>query len=288
MAGKSRFAISESKIKKFFSEGRNVYSETELHEILDEKKNLWNLPGSMTGKKFIEKLVDREVLSRREVVFTGYLQSKTRYLKTGAGVFDYALSLTKKAYLSHYSAAFLLGLTTQVPKTVFVTSEQSEKARGTDVVLQQQNIDSAFKKPQRISSVQGKFDDYTIMFHNGKYSNRLGVFTNNGLSYTNIERTLIDLTVRPMYGGGVQRVLEIFENSIDKVSINKLRASLEKLNFIYPYHQALGFYLEKAGLDEKRLSTFLQYEKPNKFYLTYDMKEVEYNEKWRIFIPKGI
>ncbi len=288
MAGKSRFVISESSIKKFFLSGKKVFSEAELNVVLDENRVLWNLPISMNGKKFIEKLTDRGILGKHEVVFSGYFPSKTRYLTPSASVFDLAVSLTSKAYLSHYTAAFLLGLTTQVPKSVYLTSEQSPKNRDRKVTLRQADIDTAFKKPQRTSNVHAAFGEYAITFHNGMYTNRLGVFTKDGLSFTNVERTLIDLAVRPLYGGGVFRVLEIFEKSIDTLSVNKLKATLDKLNFIYPYHQAIGFYLEKAGLDEKRLSVFMEYERPNKFYLTYEMKEVDYNEKWKVFFPKGM
>lgn len=288
MAGKSRFIISESSIKKFFLEKGKVYSEGDLKDILEHKRAQWNLPSSMTLQKFIDKLTERKILVMREVIFSGYYPNKTRYLSKNASVFNLALSLASKAYLSHYTAAFLLGLTTQVPKKIYLTSEQSSKVRSSKINLFQKDIDSAFKKPQRKSNAVGTFESYSIILHNGMHTNKLGVFSNNGLIHTNIERTLIDLTVRPEYGGGVSRVLEIFENSIEKLSINKLKATLDKLNFIYPYHQAIGFYLEKAGLDEKRLAIFLEYEKPNNFYLTYEMKQMKYNDKWKIFYPNGM
>jgi hypothetical protein len=288
MAGKSRFIISESSIKKFFLEKSKVYSEGELKEVLEHNRVLWNLPISMTTEKFIGKLIERKILTKCEVTFSGYYPNKTRYLSKNSSAFNLALSLASKAYLSHYTAAFLLGLTTQVPKIIYLTSEQSAKDRPSEINLFQNDIDSAFKKPQRKSGAIGIFEDYSILLHNGMHTNKLGVFSNHGLIHTNIERTLIDITVRPEYGGGVSRVLEIFENSIEKLSINKLKAILDKLNFIYPYHQAIGFYLEKAGLDEKKLAVFLAYEKPNNFYLTYEMKQMEFNEKWKIFYPTGI
>lgn len=288
MAGKSRFIIAESSIKKFFLETSKAYSEDELKEILDQNRILWNLPGTMNAVKFIEKLVERNILTKISIFFSGYYQNKTRYISKNSSVFNLALSLAPKSYLSHYTAAFLLGLTSQIPKTIYLTSEQSQKNRATNIKLLQKDIDSAFKKPQKKSGAVAIFEDYSIIYHNGMFSNKLGVFTKEGLSYTNIERTLIDITVRPEYAGGISRVIEIYENSIGKLSVNKLKATLDKLNYIYPYHQAIGFYLEKAGLDEKRLSQFLSYERVNKFYLTYQMNQMEYNEKWKIYYPKGI
>jgi hypothetical protein len=288
MAGKSRFVISESSIKNFFLKRGNVFAEDELKKILEERRTIWNLPISMSPQKFIDKLQEREILKKHEIFFSGYYPNKTRYISKNASVFDLTLSLAPRAYLSHYSAAFFLGLTTQVPKTIYLTSEQSQKKRDFNVKLNQKDIDSAFKKPQRKSGVIGIYEEYSIIFHNGMFTNKLGVFTKNGISYTNLERTLIDITVRPEYGGGVSRVLDIYKNSISALSINKLKATLQKLNFIYPYHQAIGFYLERAGLDEKRLSELHAFEKVNDFYLTYDMKEMDYDKNWKIYFPKGI
>lgn len=287
MAGKSRFVIAESSIKNFFLESSKAYSEDDLKEILDQKRALWNLPGYMSFSKFIDKLTERKILTKHLINFSGYYPAKTRFTSTKSTVFNLALSLANKSYFSHYTAAFLLGLTNQVPKIIYLTSEQSQKNRKTNIKLNQKDIDSAFKKPQRKSGVVAIYEDYSIVFHNGMFTNKSGVFTKDELSFTNIERTLIDITVRPEYAGGVSRVLEIYENSIGKISINKLKATLDKLNFIYPYHQSIGFYLEKAGLDEKRLSNFLSYEKVNNFYLTYEMDQMDYNEKWKIFYPKG-
>ncbi len=288
MAGKSRFIIAESNIKKYFFEQDKVYSEEELKQILNQKRMIWNLPISMNHTKFIEKLVEREVLVKNTINFSGYYPTKIRYATNNSTVFHMALSLASKSYLSHYTAAFLLGLTSQVPKTIYLTSEQSRKERTTDILLKQKDIDNAFKKPQRKSGAIGIHKEYSIVLHNGMFSNKLGVFSKGGLSYTNLERTLIDITVRPAYAGGVTRVLEIFENSVDRISMNKLSAILKKLNYIYPYHQAIGFYLERVGMDEKNLSKLESIEKLNNFYLTYSMKDIEFNERWKIFFPKGI
>ena len=64
------------------------------------------------------------------------------------------------------------------------------------------------------------------------------------LRFTNLERTLIDAAVRPVYAGGVFEVRKAYQLAKEKVSVNRLAALLQKLNYIYPYHQAIGFYLE--------------------------------------------
>ena len=70
-------------------------------------------------------------------------------------------------------------------------------------------------------------------------------------------------------------------------SVNKMISYLKRLEFIYPYHQAIGFYLERAGYTNTQLSLVEKIEKKYDFYLDYGMKETDYSKKWRLFYPKG-
>lgn len=288
MANKSRFLIAEGKIKSFFKDGRKrVYSEEQLEDIFKQKRALWNLPISMTPAKFIERIISSEILHTRTLLFDGFLPNKKRFVTSDVSIFQLAVSLISKSYLSHYSAVFLQGLTTQIPKTIYISFEQSKK-KDIDRTLKQESIDSAFSKPQRKAITGTVFEEYTIRIHNGMYSNRAGIYSMNDLPITNIERTLIDITVRPDYAGGVDSVLDIYRNAIERISINKLIVILDNLNFIYPYHQAIGFYLEKAGYDYLKLEGLSNREMLFDFYLTYDMPEKEYNHIWKIYYPKGM
>lgn len=288
MANKSRFVVAESSIKAFFRDGtRKVYSKELLSEVLEQKRTLWNLPLSMYTDKFIERLLNSEIVSKREIIFSGTYLKKERYLISDASVFQVALSLVNKSYLSHYTAVYLHGLTNQIPKTIYISFEQSKK-NNVDRELEQSAIDSAFSRPQRKSSTTTIYEGYTFLLHNGMYSNRSGVFSLNDLPVTNIERTLIDIAVRPGYAGGVDSVLDIYRRAIDKISINKLIATLDKLNFIYPYHQTIGFYLQKAGFNDDKLEVLRQKKILFDFYLTYEISEKEYNTTWKIYHPKGM
>jgi hypothetical protein len=288
MANKSRFIVAESSIKTFFKNGdRKVFNKEQLSEILEQNRALWNLPISMNINKFTEKLLNSEILTKSEINFDGALLKKERYLTMNASVFQVAVSLVNKSYLSHYSAVYLHGLTNQIPKTIYISFEQSKK-NNVDRELKQVAIDSAFLKPQRKSATTTIYEGYTFLLHNGMYSNRSGVYSLNDLPVTNIERTLIDIAVRPGYAGGVDSVLDMYRKAVDKISMNKLVATLDKLNFIYPYHQTIGFYLEKAGLAESKLEILRKREMLFDFFLTYEMIEKEYNKTWRLYYPKGM
>lgn len=289
-----KFVSAEKQIKSFFSSrSKRVFSEPELSEILETNRSTWDLSVNTNSKKFIDQLLKKEIL-RRVVIELGENDAirLDRFLFENPSSYEIAVTLKPKAYLSHYSAVLLNGLTTQVPKTIYVTNEQSKKIDPDRDSLTQANIDKAFSHPQRMSGLQGKIGDHSVILLNGMYTNRAGVWTPTNIRYalpvTNLERTLIDITVRPNYAGGVFAVLEAYRGSLESLSVNKLVATLRQINFIYPYHQSIGFYLERAGFTGKQLDLLRKESMPFDFYLTYQIEEKEYSKDWKLYYPKGM
>ena len=132
---------------------------------------------------------------------------------------------------------------------------------------------------------------YTIYILSGKYTNQLGTINIIGplgekLRTTNIERTLIDIAVRPNYAGGVENVLYIYKQAAKTVSIDKLVKVLVQLKYIYPYHQAVGFYLDRTGVfSDKEIDVLLKIGMKFDFYLAHHMQQKKYSSKWRLFYP---
>ena len=94
---------------------------------------------------------------------------------------------------------------------------------------------------------------------------------------TCLERTLIDIVVRPRYAGGVFQAAQAFSQAAKEVDIPKLVSLLSRLNYRYLYHQALGFYLENAGNNDSRLGRLrdpLQFD----FYLDYSMENPSFSK----------
>ncbi|MGF6851103.1 putative transcriptional regulator of viral defense system [Chitinophaga sp. W3I9] len=288
-----KFVSAQKQILTYFSTQRQrVYSILELSKILEEQRGIWKLSINTNVEKFADQLIEREILKKIELIFPDTLVKTERYLFKDASPYEIALSLRSKSYISHYSAVFLNNLTTQVPKTIYVTHEQSKKQPIGKTQLLQNAIDHAFSQPQRISNHTTKIGDYSLILLNGMYSNRAGVqnliIDDYGIAVTNLERTLIDITVRPNYAGGIFSVLDTYRNALDKVSINKLAATLSQINFIYPYHQSIGFLLERAGYSGKQLDLLRKKNMEIDFYLTYQIEEKQYSKEWRIFYPKGM
>lgn len=292
MARPSSLSRAQPAIERHLSErSQRVFRRTDFDRLLKEKRDDWKLAKQINSATLITTLLATTRL--REVVLTSAdYPSVTRYMWGTASSFEVALSIKPHAYLCHLSAAFLHNLTDQIPSTIYVNAEQSPKPEP-EGQLTQDALTRAFARPQRTSRLIYAYDNARIVVLAGKNTGRLEVGEVQGtgdetLEVTKLERTLIDLVVRPTYAGGLPTVIDAYRAAKDRVSINTLRATLKKLRYVYPYHQAIGFVMERAGFAKESCDMLFALGTPFDFYLTHAMVETDYDPKWRLFFPKGL
>ncbi len=286
--------------KSFYDQGQSgFFSLPEIANFIEKNKPEWSVPNKTSVIEILKFLTGEEIL--KEITIKLPRRSTARYAWGSPSVYEIALSLNKNSYLTHYSALFLHGLTNNVTKTVYTNVEQGNKSYYYDDddddedEMEQKNIDLAFSRPMRKTNQIAHFEldntKYQVYMLNGKYHGRLGVkelkIDKLQLPITDIERTLIDIVVRPNYCGGVEEVLDAFIAAKGKFSVNKLVSNLKKMKYKYPYHQLIGFYLEKSDYKPDILNLLKQFEIKYNFYLTYQMKEKSYSDTWKVYYPKG-
>lgn len=287
----SRLQIAKKDISAFFEKSnQRVFSVRDLEVIVAENRLRWHLPQSSRVSDFIEFLLDNTRL-RLVDLRSDYYGEVHRYVWGEVSPYELALSIRSKSYLSHGTAVFLHGLTDQIPKTIYVNREQS--AKPSSGRLSQEALDRAFSNKQRRSNLVYKHGEWQILVVSGKQTGRLEVgerSLSSGISLpvTNLERTLIDVVVRPDYAGGVYQVLEAFRSAKERVSVNVLSATLKKLGYLYPYNQAIGFYMERAGYETQRWVRLRKPDPEFDFYLAHGIRDREYDKDWKLFFPKGL
>jgi predicted transcriptional regulator of viral defense system len=243
---------------------------------------------TMDEGTFLKYLLDEGILQQVDLESTRY-PSFRRYLLQGVTAFEVALSLRGGSYLSHASAVFLHGLTEQLPLRIYVNREQAAKPEP-EGVLTQESLTRAFSRPGRETNYILSGPGYEVVLLSGKSTGNLEVGILKGtegelLTVTKLERTLIDIVVRPTYAGGVYQVLEAYRSAKDRVSIGVLLATLKKLNYMYPYHQAIGFYMERAGYKEQALARVEELGMEFDFYLAHGLSNRAYSQRWRLYHP---
>ena len=287
-------SISKLKIvrinRHFNKTTKKIYRRNEISMIIKEYGPIWKLKNIRTPT-FIDIMVNKSELSILKLLSEGTYPPIIRYAwGQDFTLYELALSLKKNSYFSHSTAVFLHGLTNNNPQTIYINSEQSPKPKKTHD-LTQQAIDQAFQYNQRSSKYVFIYKKNRIVILSGKNTKQFGVINlphDHMIRTTSIERTIIDITVRPHYAGGVKQVLSTIHTALGKISLQKLIDTLNTLDYVYPYHQALGFYLERAGLKEKDLHPLRSLGLEFNFYLAHGMNNTAFDPTWHIHYPKNL
>lgn len=295
----SRIQIAKSDIVKAFAAGPRVLRTQDVAEVFNQQRDFWRLTKSTSLASFVRFMTEKTNL--KSVRFGFPNREMSGYTWGDVPLLETLLGLVEHSYYSHYTAVRIHGLTEQLPKTIYLSREKSSgSAVGREQLepFDQKAIDSAFSRPPRASKNEIELQDeqVRVVLLEGAYQGNLGVTAGEihlggerglHLSYTGLERTLIDIAVRPFYAGGVFEVAKAFERAKDRLSVNTLAAMLQRMSFGYPYHQAIGYYLERAGYKPSLLGLFQRMPMEREFYLTHDMGKMSYSSRWRLHVPQG-
>jgi len=278
-------------INNYFKKGQKlIFNFADIDKILWDKRLEWNLPNTLSTQKFLELLLEHTDLKETSIKFP----TREYFLYTwgDVSIWTYCLSFIKNLYYTHQTALYIHGLINNPLDKIYINFEQRRNsASNYSSTLSQEKIDFAFSKAQRISTNIANFKGYKVYLLNGQNTNMCGVietyFNQSKVLVTNLERTLIDIVVRPAYTGSMSEIVNCYKLAKDRISIENLIKILKKLSFIYPYHQAIGFLLKKSGVySQNEINKLKEIGFKYDFYLEREMLEKEYSKEWRLYYPK--
>jgi hypothetical protein len=268
-----------------------VFRETQLSALISDYREEWSKAQRSTIEAVMRWMLEHTRL--HQIFIQSELRPEiVRYVWGEANPTEVAWSLTK-GYFCHATAATFHGLLTYNPDTIYINREQSPKPPPGGTVTQEA-LDRAFAKPQRLSRDAYHWGHTRAVVLNGKQSRMLGVeerqLTNSNLRVmiTGLERTLVDQAVRPDYSGGPLQVLESFRNARSRVSVSRLLQTLDGLDHKYPYHQAIGFYMDRAGYSRDDLEMLARLGTSLDFYVGYGIHDRDFDPTWRVHFPRSM
>lgn len=287
-------AILDQVIQLIDQKDTTVYNEDQLKQFIEEVMNELEISDATVHTAF-KRLLSMNHLRRLLIQFSGKRGKKKvekeyqRFANKDANKYQIIASIAKHSYFSHQTALYFNNIASSMTNTIYLSHEQSYK-ENPGSTLKQENIDSAFLQPVRTPRMTGKFQSKEIILHNGKFTNDAGVVFHPefNVRYTSLERTLLDITVRPNYAGGVKSVLKAFKKAKPLLNTKTIISLLDDVDYIYPYHQALGFYLDSAGYEWKEFAVLEERPKELDFYLAHKMGRIDYSERWKLYFPEGL
>ncbi|MFC1498639.1 hypothetical protein ACFLS1_09260 [Verrucomicrobiota bacterium] len=212
--------------------------------------------------------------------------------------YELAAALQPKGYFCNATSIFFHRLTNQVPATVYVcfeTIHPKSGAKGKN--LSNSSIRQAFLGAHRHTNYVFECKDFSVVVVDRIQGTRFGVENvsarNNllpsGSYVTGIERALIDAVVSPHYNGGIANVYSYFRHAGPRIKIKQLIDIYKQLKFAYPYSQAIGFFMERLGMQDEADLIHKTFPLKHSFYVDHLAKSSWlHDKKWDIYYPKGL
>jgi hypothetical protein len=264
-------------------------SDLERAVLTPANRAAWGIPEQAGLQAFLNALVEEQLIALTKIRFPH--RTFDRYLIGTPSAYEVVQSISADGYFSHFSAMRLHALTDQLPKVLYFNVEQHLAPGGG--TLEQAAIDRTFRRPCRVSHNVATYEGANITFLNGGNTGRTGVERlrlgreATTVQVTTVERTLIDIAIRPIYSGGVFEVAKAYAEAATRASVPQIARMLSTIRYTYPYHQVIGYYLERAKYRASDVELMRQFPIEFDFYLDYGMRQTEYNARWKLFIPKG-
>jgi predicted transcriptional regulator of viral defense system len=285
--------IQVAQINHYFRDNADrCFSRSDLENLFLISNPARNLPANMTFRAFQEMLLTETKLQEFRLRSSDYPAIRRYSWEPKASPVSVANSIMNDNWFySHASAMWIHGLA-KTHNHIFINKEQSQKPPNRNPVSQEA-IDRAFQIQQRPSRLVYKYRGTTITVLSGKHTGRIAVEltktpSGQDVHVASLERTLIDITVRPGYSGDIPAVLRAFRLARGRTQVSKRTTLPDMFDYTYPYHQAIGFYLDRAGYSDADQQLALAKGRQLDFYLGHGLKDPRFDRKWRIFFPAAL
>jgi len=212
-------------------------------------------------------------------------------------IIDILVAFQPLYYLSHFSALYLHELTNHRPEEYFLSKEITGRTPIHSKDKMSEKIRQAFLKAPRKTSKYLTYQKTKIILLEKQDLGKIGVKKRSlniekerqvNISFTSLERTLIDSIISPHYSGGIKTVINAFSKA--RININQLYKIYKAYSPYYPYWQSIGFLLyklKKSDVSKK----WLQYFSSTKIVFCLDKsfnENWDYDSNWKIYYPKEL
>ncbi len=244
---------------KLVERDQRVFTIKEIADILDiSLQHARNIASDMVKKNIAERVKPGLYIRIPESI----LLNKKLYREDAILIANKSI---KKGYLSHYTALYLHGLAERYTKKIYITSSKHHR----DIVYHDITIKYVYTNPKRYFGIE------TIEYSNEK------------ITISNIERTIIDVINKPWYSGGWRETINCLKN-IENINWEKLLKYIIRFNN-KTLARKIGYIIENLeySIPDNIKKKIKEWSGENIYYFDNHRKGF-LDKNWNIIIPEEI
>ena len=256
-------------------------SQEQLKEILEQLKDKSLVSSSLSYNSFLLKLIDKGLI-QKSITIRGHIKTRHTFSQD-FNIYDFCNSLEKNSFFSMSTALNIQGLSDFREEYIFVSKERSTKIEQGNVTLTQENIDNAFSKKPRRTNAYDKIDNHVVVLLEANKTDTFEVIEYNGYRVSSVNRAFVEMITNVQYLQSSETIIEVFTKIKEKLNLDTIYTIIEKFDFIYPYFQLAGFYLEKIGFPKVELEKFYTKRSELNFYTQKNKNQYGFDGYWKIY-----
>ncbi|MCT7406702.1 hypothetical protein [Aliarcobacter cryaerophilus] len=259
---------------------KRFFSINDIANILDELKEKNLVSNSLSQNDFYLKLLYDGLISHTITIRD---VEKIRYtLNKEFNIYDFVYSLERNGFFSMFTSLNIQGFTNFRDNFIFISKERMQRVNFSSKNITQEAIDKAFSNKPRKTKAYNTIYNYNIVMLESNNTQGVGIINYNGYKVSSINRAFVEIISNIQYSKTPYDVIGEFRKLKDKLDINEIFKIIEKFDFIYPYYQLAGYYLEKIGFLKEELSRFFNNKTNLIFYTMKNKTNYDLDEYWGI------
>ncbi|RZV19014.1 hypothetical protein [Aliarcobacter butzleri] len=259
---------------------KRFFSINDITSILDELKEKNLVSNSLTQNDFYLKLLNDGLVAHTITIRD---IEKIRYtLNKEFNIYDFVYSLEKNGFFSMFTSLNIQGLTNFRDNFIFISKERRKRVNFNSKDITQEAIDKAFTNKPRRTKAHDTIYNYNVVILESNNTQEIGIIKYKDYKSSSINRAFVEIISNIQYSKTPDDVIYEFKNLKDKLDINEIFNIIEKFDFVYPYYQLAGYYLEKIGYLKEELSKFFNKKTDLIFYTIKNKEKYTLDEYWGI------
>ena len=259
---------------------KRFFSINDIANILDKLKEENLVSNSLSQNDFYLKLLYDGLISHTITIRD---VEKIRYtLNKEFNIYDFVYSLERNGFFSMFTSLNIQGFTNFRENFIFISKERMQRVNFSSKNITQEAIDKAFSNKPRKTKAYNTIYNYNIVMLESNNTQGVGIINYNGYKVSSINRAFVEIISNIQYSKTPYDVIGEFRQLNDKLDINEIFKIIEKFDFIYPYYQLAGYYLEKIGFLKEELSRFFNNKTNLIFYTMKNKTNYDLDEYWGI------